>query len=78
MHKILTTLVLSVLFTASSFAQCSMCRAVVESNENNLAAGLNSGIVYLMVFPYLFLMVVGYMLFRKFRKDNLKFGFTKA
>ena len=38
------------------FAQCAMCKAVVESNlkEGGTAgAGLNDGILYLMVMPYL-------------------------
>jgi len=30
-----------------------MCKAVVESGNTSEAEGLNSGIVYLMVFPYL-------------------------
>lgn len=34
-------------------AQCAMCKAVVESGNASEAEGLNSGIIYLMVFPYL-------------------------
>lgn len=34
-------------------AQCAMCRAVVESGSPSEAEGLNTGILYLMVFPYL-------------------------
>jgi hypothetical protein len=69
--------ILLVLFLGSFIdlkAQCSMCRAVVENNADNIAAGLNSGIVYLMVFPYLFLVVVGYLLFKKHKRDNTLFG----
>lgn len=68
------SVLLLVLLSGLTQAQCSMCRAVVENNSDNIAAGLNSGIVYLMVFPYLFLVVVGYLLFKKHRKDNTLFG----
>ncbi len=46
-------------------AQCSMCRAVVENNADNLGKGLNNGILYLMGFPYIIMVVVGVILFRK-------------
>ncbi len=34
-------------------AQCAMCKAVVESGDVGMAEGVNSGITYLMVFPYI-------------------------
>lgn len=40
-------------------SQCSMCRAVAESSHNDgssIANGLNTGILYLMAFPYLLLL----------------------
>ncbi len=43
-----------------SHAQCAMCKAVVESGNESVAEGLNSGIVYLMIFPYL---LVGALLY---------------
>ncbi len=45
-------------------AQCSMCRAVVENNADNLGQGLNNGILYLMGFPYIIMIIVGTLLFR--------------
>ena len=45
-----------VLFIDFAFAQCSMCRAVAESSKNggsSIANGLNTGILYLMIFPYI-------------------------
>jgi|APGre2960657468_1045069.scaffolds.fasta_scaffold03540_4 uncharacterized membrane protein len=41
-------------------AQCAMCRSVAESGTKNgqtVAAGLNYGILYLMVIPYLLLLL---------------------
>jgi len=57
------------LFTASTagWSQCAMCKAVVESDMENggtTAAGLNSGILYLMVFPYLLIATIGFFYYR--------------
>ena len=50
-------------------AQCSMCRAVLESEEGmSTAKGINDGILYLMSVPYLLVFIVGYMLYRTYRK----------
>ncbi|MBI1316315.1 hypothetical protein GC167_05570 [bacterium] len=46
----------------ASEAQCSMCRAVTESNRQSgggWASGLNDGILYLMAFPYLLMGIIG-------------------
>ena len=44
-------------FTSEVIAQCAMCRATLENNVNNgqtgIAAGINFGILYLFVTPYL-------------------------
>lgn len=53
--------------------QCSMCRAVVESNDANTGEGLNNGILYLMGFPYIIMISLGILIFRKVYKDNRKF-----
>lgn len=53
-------------FTSTNMlqAQCAMCKAVVESGEKGLAEGVNDGIMYLMVFPYILVAVLGYALYR--------------
>ncbi len=53
-------------------AQCAMCRAVLESEaDKSQARGINNGIVYLMVIPYI---LVGGVLFAiwKSRKKELQ------
>lgn len=44
---------------ASSQAQCSMCKATVTNNTGglNMGTGINDGIVYLMLIPYIILMI---------------------
>jgi len=47
-------------------AQCAMCRAVLESEENTaIAEGVNNGIVYLMAIPYILVAVLFYFVYRK-------------
>ena len=46
-------------------AQCAMCRAVLESEQGQLAAkGINDGIMYLMVVPYVLVGVIGFFVYR--------------
>jgi hypothetical protein len=57
------------LFSATSvYAQCAMCRAIPASNKaggGNIANGLNTGILYMMAIPYIFLMLGVIYLYRK-------------
>lgn len=49
-----------------SEAQCAMCRAVLESEEGqSTAEGVNNGIVYLMVIPYILIGGLAYFIYRK-------------
>ena len=51
-------------------AQCAMCRAVLESEaDQSTAEGINDGILYLMIFPYLLIGGVGYFIYRS-RKNK--------
>jgi len=60
--------VLFVFFSELISAQCAMCKAVVESGDAEIAEGLNSGIIYLMAFPYILVGIAAYFLFRKWKK----------
>lgn len=56
-------------FPESLEAQCSMCRAVLESEEGQVTAkGINDGIVYLMAIPYLLVGCVGFVVYRMVKK----------
>ncbi|MCH1539758.1 MAG: hypothetical protein L7S43_07315 [Flavobacteriaceae bacterium] len=70
MKKLLPYFVL--LFLMGSFdleAQCSMCRAVLESEEGQQTAkGINNGIIYLMAIPYILVAAVGYSVFKILKK----------
>jgi hypothetical protein len=45
-----------------------MCKAVVESGDHTMAEGVNDGITYLMIFPYLLVGVLLYSLYRYNKK----------
>ena len=64
--KLIVFLVSCFLFIDSS-AQCAMCRAVLESEEGKgVSQGINDGIVYLMLIPYILVGGVAYLIYRKY------------
>ena len=70
MHKksIITFLILILLSINSLIAQCAMCKAVVENGDVSMAEGVNNGITYLMVFPYLLIAILFYVIYRYKKK----------
>ena len=74
--KILFLVLASFLIHFTAQAQCSMCRASVENNvsngETSIGAGLNNGILYLVVMPYLMAGVIGYLWYRSSKKKKAK------
>lgn len=53
----------------SSYSQCAMCKAVVENGDESMAEGVNDGIAYLMVFPYLLIGILFFTIYR-YRKNQ--------
>lgn len=52
-------------------AQCAMCRAVLESEGSKATAqGINDGILYLMIFPYLLIGGIAYFIYRSFKSKK--------
>jgi len=55
-------------------AQCAMCRATIENNVSNgdttVGAGLNVGILYLFLAPYLLLSIIGYFWYKKAKRKK--------
>lgn len=67
--SIIILLILLLLVAIPAEAQCAMCRAVLESDESGESAkGINNGIVYLMIFPYLLVGGVGFAVYRSRKK----------
>ena len=69
MKHIILLAILLVLFSLPAEAQCAMCRAVLESDaDGGMAKGVNNGIVYLMIFPYLLVGGVVFAVYRMLKK----------
>jgi len=74
--KKLIVIILFVLINVGNqaWAQCAMCRVSVENNiaagETSLGSGLNTGILYLMIMPYLMLAVIAYFWFKQSKKET--------
>lgn len=67
--KKIAVLVLVLLLTSERIlAQCAMCRSTLENNYSNgdpgIAAGINTGILYLLSMPYLAVIIIGYMWYK--------------
>ncbi|MEJ8803971.1 hypothetical protein [Pontibacter sp. H249] len=72
-------LILSFAFVSNeAYSQCAMCRATVESNvgtgskdpESEVGSGLNTGILYLMLVPYVLIGTVGFLWYRSNKKKK--------
>ena len=69
MNKITSFIILSFLTFNLSYSQCAMCRAVLESSENEgMAEGINNGIMYLAFLPYLIVFFMIFFVYKKFKK----------
>ena len=59
------------LFSLSSYAQCAMCRAALNGEDNKVKAeAINDGIVYLMIIPYVLVGAIGYYIYRMKKKKQ--------
>jgi hypothetical protein len=69
---------------ADGLAQCAMCRATIENNYSNgnpgIAAGINTGILYLLAMPYLAVIILGYLWFKSTKngRKNLPGGVVQG
>lgn len=57
-------IIVFLLLSRIGYSQCAMCKAVVENGDISMAEGVNNGITYLMVFPYLLIGVLFFTLYR--------------
>jgi hypothetical protein len=77
MRKFLFLLVCFLFIQGSSIAQCAMCRTQLENNVSNgdpgIAAGINTGILYLLVMPYLAIGALAYFWYRSSKQNENKF-----
>jgi len=77
----LLLVLLIIILPGASLAQCAMCRATLENNLSNgnvgIAAGINFGILYLFLAPYLFVALIAYLWYRT-SKNNARKEFDQG
>lgn len=65
-----------------TLAQCAMCRATLENNLSNgkmgIAAGINTGILYLFFAPYLAIGVIAFFWYKTSKKNAQQLKRTLA
>lgn len=72
-QKKIVLLMLLIFFKISVYAQCAMCKATLESDlasGGTAGKGINDGIIYLMIFPYLLVGIVGYFVYKHYKKTK--------
>lgn len=69
LFKLLAIILFVVVSSVSAFSQCAMCKAVVESDAG-MSKGINDGILYLMAVPYILLVVIGYFVYKHYKKTR--------
>jgi hypothetical protein len=78
MKRILLVGSFILLIIVNSSAQCAMCRSTLENNFSNgnpgIAAGINTGILYLLVLPYLAVLTLGYFWYKSSRNAQQEFS----
>ena len=69
MKKRFLFLIFFLLTAFYTYSQCAMCRAVLESSENEgMSEGINNGIMYLAFLPYVIVFFMIFFVYRKFKK----------
>lgn len=64
---------LVIIFFNDLLAQCAMCTAVADEamkNGSSQGAGINKGVLYLFLTPYLIVGTIGFIWWRKKAKAN--------
>lgn len=73
LKKISFSLLFIGLLTLDLTSQCPMCRMAAESNLDHggsAGLGLNAGILYMLLMPYLFVATLGFIWYRNRRKEG--------
>lgn len=71
MKKLIVILFFLVAMVPDGMAQCAMCRSTLENNFSNgdpgIAAGINTGILYLLMLPYVTVILLGILWYKSTR-----------
>lgn len=76
LKSILSLIAVTLLFISQVQAQCAMCSLTAQAateNGNQQGFGLNDGILFLLFMPYLAVIVIGILWYKKYRKKPTAF-----
>lgn len=71
LKSVLSLIAVTFLFVGQVQAQCAMCSLTAQAateNGNQQGFGLNDGILFLLFMPYLAVLVIGILWYKKYRK----------
>lgn len=54
--------------TGETVAQCAMCTLNAEGSQDSQAHAINTGILYMLLFPLVIILVVGFLLWKNRKK----------
>ena len=62
----------SISVSMSSWGQCVMCKALGEqsANQGGMGTGLNQGIIFIMIIPYLLIGIGLVLVWKRFNKEE--------
>jgi hypothetical protein len=69
--------IMLLIFNEPAVAQCPMCKASAEASlkgGSSMAKGLNKGILYLLMMPYLLFSVLFLLWYKNYRKTKVVVG----
>jgi len=73
-YKVNSLFLLFVISMSSSisFGQCVMCKALGEesANQGGIGTGLNEGILFIMIIPYILIATGFYLVWKSFNKEE--------
>ena len=63
---------ISFLMSISTWGQCVMCKALGEqsASQGGLGSGLNEGIIFIMIIPYLLIGIGLLLVWKRFNKEG--------
>ena len=64
------SLLLIAIISIDASAQCAMCGLAIESNTEGVGSGINNGIMFIMVIPYILIGTIGYFIYRNKMKNQ--------
>ena len=71
-HLITSMVLITLIVLATNVeAQCSMCKAVLESEtDGNTGGGINAGIIYMAAVLYLLLGTTAFFVYKNYKKQQ--------